>query len=442
MAVERGFIMSKLIPGNQKHLTESDRQYIEISLNEGKTFKDIARFLCKDPSTISKEVRLHRIVDIAHRHTFNDNNNHCVKRFTCHKSGICSKIIICEGHCASCIECNQHCKDFVKDTCPRLLKAPYVCNGCSKPIHRCPIPQKYKYSATYAARTYKEVLSESRVGINTTKKELAAIDSTVTPLIEQGQSPYQIITNHPELDMSVKTLYNYIDAGYLVSRNIDLKRKPKFKPRKCHKTQITNREVFIKRTYSDFLEYAPETYVEMDTVISSRESKKAILTFFFVNEKLFLAYLLNRKTKGAVHAVFDRLEKKLGTYTFAKLFTPILTDRGSEFGDPDALELGITGFERTSIYYCDPMRSGQKGGIEQAHTMLRDVLPKGTSFEYLTQWDLNLIVNHMNSTPRASLGGATPYQLALRHFGDETITHLGLKAISPDEVMLSPKLIK
>ena len=37
------------------------------------------------------------------------------------------------------------------------------------------------------------------------------------------------------------------------------------------------------------------------------------------------------------------------------------------------------------------MRSGQKGGLEQAHTMLRMVLPKGTSFEFLTQWDVNLI---------------------------------------------------
>ena len=48
--------------------------------------------------------------------------------------------------------------------------------------------------------------------------------------------------------------------------------------------------------------------------------------------------------------------------------------------------------ERSSIYYCDPMRSGQKGGVENAHTMLRMVLPKGTSFEFLTQWDVNLIV--------------------------------------------------
>ena len=50
--------MSKYIPGNQKHLTLEDRIYIENELNKGTSFKDIARFLCKDPTTISKEVRL------------------------------------------------------------------------------------------------------------------------------------------------------------------------------------------------------------------------------------------------------------------------------------------------------------------------------------------------------------------------------------------------
>lgn len=108
----------------------------------------------------------------------------------------------------------------------------------------------------------------------------------------------------------------------------------------------------------------------MDTVKSSRDSKKALLTLFFTKEKLFLAFLVNRCTKGAVRLIFDRLEKRMGTYEFISVFENVLTDRGSEFGDPVALETGINRIQRTSIYYCDPMRSGQKGGIEQAHTML------------------------------------------------------------------------
>lgn len=42
--------MSKLIPGNPKHITLNERLYIEHFLNEGSSLKDIARFLCKAPT--------------------------------------------------------------------------------------------------------------------------------------------------------------------------------------------------------------------------------------------------------------------------------------------------------------------------------------------------------------------------------------------------------
>ena len=193
-----------------------------------------------------------------------------------------------------------------------------------------------------------------------TRQQLHQKDKIISPLIEQGQSPYHILINHPELDMSVRTMYSYLDKGLFTARNIDLKRKVSFKPRKCHRTQITNRAVFTNRLYRDFCNLQLPSYVEMDTVHSSRESKKTLLTLFFTRERLFLAFLMNRCTEGAVRLVFDRLEKRMGTYEFISAFEYILTDRGSEFGGPAALETGVNGMQRTSIYYCDPMQSGQK----------------------------------------------------------------------------------
>lgn len=434
--------MSKYIPGNQKHLTLEDRIYIENELNKGSSFKDIAKFLCKDPTTISKEVKAHRLSGWYHKGTFYNAKNFCIHRYHCKKTNACGKIVLCGVKCASCPTCNQTCKDFEKERCSRLDKAPYVCNGCPKKINHCTIAHKYTYNARFSERKYREKLSDSRAGINLTKHELCKKDRIISPLIEQGQSPYQIVTNHPELELSVRTVYSYLDQGLFTARNVDLKRKVKFKPRKCHKTQITNRTVFINRTYQDFQALKLPFFAEMDTVHSSRDSKKTLLTFFFTKEKLFLAFLMNRCTEGAVRLVFDRLEKRLGTYAFISVFDYLLTDRGSEFGDPDALETGIDGMQRTSIYYCDPMRSGQKGGLEQAHTMLRMVLPKGTSFEFLTQWDVNLITSHINSTPRESLGGRTPYSVALETMGENVLNAFQLRPIAPDEVNLTPKLIR
>lgn len=69
--------MSNLIPGNQKHLTLQDRKFIEDSLNENLSFKEIAKYLCKDPTTISKEIRLHRVDDINPKRIFNNPHNFC-----------------------------------------------------------------------------------------------------------------------------------------------------------------------------------------------------------------------------------------------------------------------------------------------------------------------------------------------------------------------------
>lgn len=77
--------MSNLIPGNHKHLTLSDRQFIEQSLNEQRSFREIARYLCKDPSTISREVWKHRIVNSWNRGSFNNPYNFCVHRYHCKK---------------------------------------------------------------------------------------------------------------------------------------------------------------------------------------------------------------------------------------------------------------------------------------------------------------------------------------------------------------------
>ena len=88
------------------------------------------------------------------------------------------------------------------------------------------------------------------------------------------------------------------------------------------------------------------------------------------------------------------------------------------------------------------MKIQKKCAIAQAHTMLRMILPKGTSFEFLTQWDVNLIVNHINSTPRESLNGRTPYDVAMETLGEDVLKAFQLKRIAPDEVNLTPKLIR
>ena len=125
--------MSNLIPGNHKHLTPADRQFIEGSLNSQRSFRDIAKYLCKDPSTISKEVFRHRIANTWNRGSFNNPYNFCVRRYKCRKQNACRKLAICGTLCRSCHICNNVCPDFERESCSRIERAPYVCNGCNKP---------------------------------------------------------------------------------------------------------------------------------------------------------------------------------------------------------------------------------------------------------------------------------------------------------------------
>ena len=84
--------MSKHIPGNQKHLSLQDRIYIQNELSKGSPFKDIARFLCKDPTTISKEVKSRRLSDWWHKGTFYNAHNFCIHRYHCKKKNACGKL--------------------------------------------------------------------------------------------------------------------------------------------------------------------------------------------------------------------------------------------------------------------------------------------------------------------------------------------------------------
>jgi len=328
--------------------------------------------------------------------------------------------------------------------CNKVLMAPFVCNGCSKKTG-CRL-DKYFYKSVPANRQYKTILVESRNGINISEDGLNQMDAVVSPLILQGQTPYQILANHPEMECSEKTIYNYISSGALSVKNIDLPRKVKYKPRKQERQKAKNTGIFEGRTYSDFMKYMefhPETnVVEMDTVVGCEGSRKVLLTLFFRSCKLMLIYLLPDKTAASVKKVFDPLEEKMSTIGFYNTFPIVLTDRGTEFSNPEGLECGINNTIRTSIFFCDPMASWQKAGIEKNHEYIRSILPKGSSFDKLTQWDVTKLANHINSTARASLNGRSPYELAQLLLENQAVNAFGLREISFDDIILKPKLLK
>ena len=207
---------------------------------------------------------------------------------------------------------------------------------------------------------------------------------------------------------SEKTLYNYIDSGLITACNIDLPRKVKYRPRKktglIHKV---DRKCRIGRTYDDFHNFMEENnhplVVQMDSVIG-RIGGKVLLTLHFVKSEFMLAFLRDTNDSQSVIDVFDKLNERLGIDMFKRCFQFCLGDNGSEFSNPSAIECDrTTGEIRSNVFYCDPRASFQKGSAEKNHEEIRKVLPKGTSFDNLTQKDINLMMDHINSYSRPNL---------------------------------------
>lgn len=426
-------------------MTLDDRIIIEKGLEQHLSLRGIAMQLDKDPTTISKEIKKHR--SFQQHNSFNEPKNKCALSKDCKKKNICQIYApVCQRLCKFCNHCNSHCKDFVPRTyhCSKLDKAPFVCNGCDKKSG-CRLDKAY-YKASTAHRQYKTILVESRTGINISPEKLTALDELITPLILQGQSPYMILQDHPEIPLSEKTLYNYIESGALSVKNIDLPKKVKYKVRSSNSSGNVDKAIYEGRTYKDFqafLKEFPDTRVtEMDTVLGCEGSHKVLLTFHFDCCSLMMAYLMDSKEARHVKAVFDSIEHDIGTFLFSTSFSLILTDRGGEFQTPDALECGEDNLIRTSIYYCDPMCSWQKPHCEKNHEYIRKICPKGNSFDDCSQEDITRMMSHINSAPRQSLGGLSPLTLAKLMLPKELLNCFGLSEIPSDEIILTPELLK
>lgn len=434
--------MSYLIKGNQKHLTQSNRVTIELELGKGSSFRKIASMLGKDPSTISNEIKKRR----APRKT--KNRNHCIKRRGCTRRHMCSKGKYCTFVCRTdCMEpggCNANCSEFISDACIKLTKAPFVCNGCND-RYSC-MCDKFYYEASSAQNMYELTLRTSRQGVDLTKAQHLTIDSLVSPAVLNGQPIAHIYATHKsELNCSIRTIYNYLSNGYLKAKKLDTHRMVRYKPRAKNKQPKKDPNWIIGHSYEDYLstvenDVAPPI-VEMDTVCGLQGEDKVLLTLFIRNAHFMIIRLLNFKNQNEVVAQLNHLEKILGFNLFRSIFQIILTDRGTEFMNPNLIELSPYGLYRSQVYYCNPNAAWQKGRVEKNHEYIRYVLPKGTSFKNLTQEKVDILTSNINSVIRPNLD-CSPFDLITPFIDELTLSNLGIFRIDPKNVILNPKLLR
>lgn len=419
------------------HLTLDERMIIEKGIHNNSSKSSIADTIGKDKSTIGKEIKLHRKV-----------------------SRRSSLSLECSNYkkCKHGRHCSIQCEDYLPFKCTRRDRSPGACNGCESNT-KCRFTQ-YKYSADIAHKEYLASLVDSRVGIDSSREEIIRIGNLIKPLIEQGQSIYVIKKNHPnEIPVSEKTLYNYIEWGVFQKegisiKNIDLVNKVARKPSKNLSTTYKQRQdrSFLKgRTKDDcktYMDSNPNAHiVQMDTVYNDVTNGPFLQTFKFLKYDLLIIVYHEQKTSDAMYEGILYLEKILGKEIMEKEVEVLLTDRGSEFYQPERIETREDGTTRTRMYYCDPMASWQKGSLENIHELIRRILPKCVDLYTLgfhSQQKAILVASHINSYPKEKLDGKSAFQLAnfYNHALFEKLMAAGFKVILPDEIILKPYLVK
>lgn len=390
----------------QKHLDLNKRIKIEKGIEENLNFSQIAKEINKSPRTVSYEILKNRNI--------------------------------------------EHCLSWVGKykTCEKTLKPPYVCNSC--PSRKGCRKTRYYYYAEDAQGKYEKLRSESRTGIDMTSTEFKELNKIVSNEIKNGHSYAMIIRNHKD-DFSVgkRTLYNYVEKGYLDIINLDLPRKVRYKKRKRNNTDIPKKDtkIRINRTYEYFKDYVKNyndnnfniNIVEMDTV-EGVKGESLLLTLLWRQANFMLAFKIENKEPDSVNAFFSYLKEILGYEKFHELLPIILTDNGIEFSKPDEIEFNGYHVYKTRLFYCDPGHSEQKGKIEVNHEYIRRFIPKGISFDTYSQDDINLMLNHINSVKRDSLSGDNPYTLMKDFLPREIIELFDIKEIKQKDIILKNKL--
>lgn len=404
-----------------------NRKVIQAGIENGSTKADIARTIGKDATTVAKEIRNHR--KLKPRNTFN-RPVLCAKRKGC-KRGFCV----------------QKCEQYEEPKCSRRDISPGACNKCPNGFgNKCPM-DKYIYDAEVAEQQYRSVLSDSREGINLTAEERASIGEVIAPLLSQGQSVYQILSTHKGITQSERTMYSYIECGVFKDfgvNNFSLKEqvnRKQFKQKYKKRKEPAN---YMGRKYSDYLSFRadnPDTLTVGMDVVYNHPQGPYLQTFLFENTAFMIGFLHEVKDNEHMAKSINILQSRIGAELFSRLFSLILTDRGTEFEMAHLFELNSDASTRLNIFYCDPMQSSQKPHVENNHNYIRDIIPNGYPLNNITQDQIDLMFSHINSTPRRSLGGRTPYEIFCFMYGTHAAQLLNILEIKRDDVVLKPSLL-
>ena len=224
--------------------------------------------------------------------------------------------------------------------------------------------------------------------------------------IASYRSPEQIseVWNKEQWDiLSRSTIYNYIYEFHPERKKQYLRRKwKKYKHRKADKTKIPNR-VSIDERPKEVDIMSNIWNLEWDTIVWENKSD-CVITLVDRKTSFLRAMVVQLKPWENLSVVVSTIIWSVLSWMSKKLIQTLTLDNWTEFADHEYIT------ERTwiQIYFAHPYHSRERGLNENTNWLLRQFLPKKTSFATLTQEELDYYVKLINSRPRKKLNRQSP----------------------------------
>lgn len=269
--------------------------------------------------------------------------------------------------------------------------------------------RKYEYNCTHKGRDLK-------LG-----NDYDFVEYIERKIRDEKYSPYAVLQEIKNSGMEFKTdvckatLYNYIKQGLFMGLTMDSLPMPRKSQNKGKIERRTARNNIAGRS----IENRPEEvnnreeygHWEMDTVVSGHGKGKAallVLTERMTREEYVIK--IGGKTMEEVCRALNNLEYAMGTEKFIERFRTITCDNGCEFLDAEGIQKSINDGQRSTVYYCHPYCSSERGSNENQNKMIRRWIPKGSDISQFTDEYISQIQNWMNNYPRNLFNGMSVNQ--------------------------------
>ncbi|MCI0500137.1 MAG: IS30 family transposase [Epsilonproteobacteria bacterium] len=141
--------------------------------------------------------------------------------------------------------------------------------------------------------------------------------------------------------------------------------------------------------------------IEIDTIVGANQ-KGAITTAVDRGSKLVRISKPTSKKASEVASETIRILQD-----FKDRIHTITSDNGLEFANHKEISKVL----ECDYYFCHPYSSCERGLNEYTNGLIRQYIPKGTSFENITKKEIKKIEDKLNNRPRKSLGWRTPNEV-------------------------------